>query len=320
MPQLTNLDVEWVSLVDRAAVRDPIEQSEPNRFLIWKRDQSQGGHPMSKLTKELLDQLGDAVEKEDALAKLVEKADNPEEVGSALQGVARLLTAHKADLTPEIVAEVAKAAGLELPTPEAPEASVFKAENASEVVEALKGADVPESVVKEVEEALAKAAEKAELEKADLPPAVKAALQKAEDDRRESARKAEEAERIAKEERDTRLNKEFIAKAEEFKGLTVKSEEFGPVLKSASEKLEKDEYEALETVLKAADEQIVRGELFKEAGASGSHTPSGAFEEATKKAEEIRKSDSSLTAEQALEKAFEADPALQERYLAEVRR
>lgn len=316
MPQLRNLDIEWVSLVDRAAVRDPIEQSEPNRFLIWKRDQSQGGHPMSKLTKELLDQLGDAVEKEDALAKLVEKADNPEEAGSALQGIARLLTTHKADLTPEIVAEVAKASGLELP--EAEPASIV-AKTASELITALKSTDVSEAVVKEVEDALAKAEEKAEIEKADLPPAVKAALEKAEEERKEAANKAEEAQKLAKEERDTRLNKEFIAKAEEFKGLTVKAEDFGPVLKSASEKLEKGEYEALETLLKAADEQIVKGELFKEAGANGSHTPTDAFQEATKKAEEIRKSDSSLSAEQALEKAFEADPALQERYLAEVR-
>lgn len=316
MPQLTDLDVEWVSLVDRAAVRDPVEQSEPNRFLIWKRDQSQGGHPMSKLTKELLDQLGDAVEKEDALGKLVEKAEDSDSAGLALTGAARLLATVKSDLTPEAVAEVVKAAGLELPTPEAP---TLTAKSAAELVTALKSADVAESVVKEVEDALAKAAEKAELEKADLPPAVKAALQKAEDDRKEATAKAEEAQKLAKEERDTRLNKEFVAKAETYKALTVEPAKFGPILKSASEKLDKADFEELERILKAADEQVAKSELFKEAGAGGTVTPNGAYDEATKKAEEIRKSDPKLTQEQALEKAFEADPALQERYLAEIR-
>lgn len=271
---------------------------------------------MSKVTKELLDQLGDSVEKEDALPKLVEKADDAEAVGLALQGVTRLLAAHKADLSPEILAEVAKTAGLELPSAEAP---AVVAKTAEELIEALKKTDVDEAVVKEVEEALSKAAEKAELEKADLPPAVKAALEKAEEDRKESAKKAEDAERIAKEERDTRLNKEFIAKAEGFEGLSVKPAEFGPVLKAASEKLGKDDFKELERVLKSADEQIVNGELFKEAGSSGSRVTSGAFEEAQKAAEEIRKADSKLSPDQALEKAFEADPELQSRYLAEMR-
>lgn len=316
MPQLTDLDVEWVSLVDRAAVRDPVEQSEPNRFLIWKREKSQGGHPMSKLTKELLDQLGDAVEKEDALGKLVEKAEDSDTAALAVTGATRLLSTVKADLTPEAVAEVVKAAGLKLPEAEGP---TLTAKSADELVTALKGAEVEESVVKEVEDALAKAAEKAELEKADLPPAVKAALEKAEADRAEDRKRIAKAEADAKAERDARLNKEFVAKAEEFKGLTVEPAKLGPILKAASEKLDKADFEELERVLKAADEQVAKSELFKEAGANGTVTPSGAYEEATKKAEEIRKSDSKLTQEQALEKAFEADPALQERYLAEMR-
>lgn len=316
MSQLTNVDVEWVSLVDRAAVRDPVEQSEPNRFLIWKRDSSQGGHPMSKITKELIDQLGDAVEKEDALPALVEKADNAEEIGLALQGAARLLAANKSDLTPEILAEVAKAAGLELPEVEAQK---VEAKTAAELVEALKSTDVAEEVVKEVEGALAKAAEKAELEKADLPAAVKEALAKAEAKEADALRKAEEAERIAKEERDTRLNREFVVKAEDFKSLSIEPAKFGPILKSAADKLEKADYEELERVLKAAEEQVAKGALFDELGAAGSRSASGAYEEATKKAEEIRKADSSLSPEQALEKAFEADPELQTRYLAEMR-
>lgn len=43
MPELSNLSdlqVDFVSLVDRAAVRDPVNQSEPMRFLVWKREGS----------------------------------------------------------------------------------------------------------------------------------------------------------------------------------------------------------------------------------------------------------------------------------------
>ena len=38
--QLTDLRVDFVSLVDRAAVRDPEKPDDPMRFLLWKRDQA----------------------------------------------------------------------------------------------------------------------------------------------------------------------------------------------------------------------------------------------------------------------------------------
>jgi hypothetical protein len=36
MPQLQNLDVQFVSLVDKAAVRDPSNPTQAQRFLLWK--------------------------------------------------------------------------------------------------------------------------------------------------------------------------------------------------------------------------------------------------------------------------------------------
>lgn len=38
MPTIEALKVDWVSLVDRAASRDSTEPTEPQRFLLWKRD------------------------------------------------------------------------------------------------------------------------------------------------------------------------------------------------------------------------------------------------------------------------------------------
>lgn len=309
MPHLKSLDVEYVSLVDRAACRDAVEQSQPMRFYLWKReDPSQGGHSMSKLTDELLKQLGEPVAKQEDLAKLVEKAEQSEEVSKAMDGVTRLLATHKGDLTPEILAEVAKAAGLELPEAEAP---VLKAETTSELIDVLKSAEIGESVIAEVEAALEKAAEKAEIAKAD--PETRARLEKAE-------ARAEKAEQIAKEERDARLEKEFVAKAEELTGsLPTTGADLGPVLKEANEKLDKASYERLEELLKAANAGIESGELFKEQGAGGAQPAGDAFEEATRKAEEIRKADPKLSDAEALQKALESDPDLQQRYLAEVR-
>ncbi len=41
MPELRNLDVQWLSLVDRAAVRDPSDPTEPQKFLLWKADRGE---------------------------------------------------------------------------------------------------------------------------------------------------------------------------------------------------------------------------------------------------------------------------------------
>jgi len=311
MPQLTNLDVEFVSLVDRAAVRDPVEQSEPMRFLVWKReahtDPSQGGHHMSKLTKEIVDSLGDPIAKESDLTTLVEKAEDSDQATLALQGAARLLAAHKGDLDAEAVAKFAELTGLELP-----EAGPgLQPKTAAEVVDALKSADVDAAVVTEVESAIAKAAEDAKLAKAD--PETRAAIKKAED-------RAEAAEKVAKAERDTRLTNEFIAKAENELGhMSVKPEDFGPVLKAASEKLSKEEFEAIETALKAADAQIEKGALFAEAGAVGPVAAADAFGELQQKAAEIKKADSKLSDAEALDKAMKDNPDLEAAYLAEAR-
>lgn len=291
MPQLADVDVEFVSLVDRAAVRDPVNRKEPNRFLLWKRDTTSQGGPMTTLTKELLDQLGDPVAKEDELKGYVTKADGSDEVAAALTGAARLLAAHKADLPHDALLELAKASGIDLRlekagpkfgTPEWDEkygtgAKKPEPKTAAELVESLKKSDMDSAIVDQVESALAKAAEADDLAKAD--PAMRARIEKAEGETKEALD-------IAKAERDTRLTKEFITKAEKLDGLTIKAEDFGPILKSASEKLDKAEFEALETVLKASSEQIKKGDLFTEAGAGGVPPAGSALEEVTNKAAE----------------------------------
>lgn len=168
------------------------------------------------------------------------------------------------------------------------------------------------------------------LNKSDLPEPVRKALQKAEDDRQTAIAKAEEAGREAKEandlakaEREERVSAEFIQKAEAFKGLPTEPSQFGPLLKEANEKLSKENYDELQRVLKAADAGLTEGELFKEQGRAGGGRPpesdTSAAAEVTRKAEELRKSETDLSMEQAKAKVMKGDRDLQARYLAENR-
>ncbi|MDI6814378.1 MAG: hypothetical protein QMD10_12730 [Desulfitobacteriaceae bacterium] len=133
----------------------------------------------------------------------------------------------------------------------------------------------------------------------------------------ELEKRAKEAEELAKKEREERITKEFIAKAAAFQGLPVKPEEFGPVLKTLAEK-DPEVYTKIEGVLKAADEAITKGALFKELGRASYGDEGSALAKLEAKAEEIRKSDSRLTKEQAFVKACEENPELYAQYRREV--
>ena len=158
-----------------------------------------------------------------------------------------------------------------------------------------------------------------EFTKSELPEAARVAFEKQEVEMADLKKSAQEATDLAKAEQDRRVTAEFITKAEDFKALPITAADFGPVLKEASEKLSKESYEAIEKALTAADEQISRGELFKAQGRDGSVAKAGsAYAEAQQKAEELRKSDTTLTKEQALVRVFKADSDLQARYAGEI--
>ena len=252
MPKLTNLTVEYVSLVDRAAVRDPSNPTEPQRFLLWK---SERGAP---------DPQGGSMTEEELRAAL-QKAESERDAAQA---------------------DLAKA-------------------NKKLAKKAAKSKD---------DDADADA-----VSKADLPEPVRAALQKAEDDRAEALRKAEEAEKLAKAERDLRVEREFIAKAEaEFPELGSAAD-LGPRLKRMSESLSKEDYDAHLQQLAAANEQIAKGALFGELGRGGDPAHGSDSGELARKAEEIRKSDPSLSSYGAMERALRENPELQRTYLNQAR-
>jgi hypothetical protein len=137
------------------------------------------------------------------------------------------------------------------------------------------------------------------LEKAD--PAVRALIEKQQAD-------LKRVEEVAKQERDARLDREFISKAEQMPMLSTDKTALGGLLRRVSDALSPEDATEVEKILKAANAQIAEGNIFKTIGNGGADTTVSASVEAA--AEEIRKADPTLTKEQAVAKAFEVNPAL----------
>lgn len=182
-----------------------------------------------------------------------------------------------------------------------------------EYIEALEAAnsemsDQLEKMATEIE----KSAASAKVEKQDIlksaDPAIVEIVKAAEE-------RAEAAERIAKAERDHRLEREFVAKAASLSALPAEAEAFGKVLKSVADAVDTETFDALLSVLSAANEGITTGNLFAELGKSSSFDNDGPTSEINKAAARLIESNPGLTREQAVAKAVEANPSLYNEYL-----
>lgn len=133
--------------------------------------------------------------------------------------------------------------------------------------------------------------------------------------------RVETAEAIAKSALDTLANQQFVAKAKEFDALPgTTPDALAPVLKSLAAALPKEQYDALENVLKGANEAIKTGKAFDEIGKSGNgNTAGSAYAKIEKAADDIMKANPNLTKAQAIDKAMDAHPDLVAEYRKEVR-
>lgn len=123
--------------------------------------------------------------------------------------------------------------------------------------------------------------------------------------------RAEQAETIAKAERDHRLNQEFISKARALTNLPISAEEFGPVLKRLHDVMDEADVEAIEKALRAANE--ITADYFTEVGKRGDNALINDRLDSVAKSMVEKNSD--LSMEQARAKALEADPSLYDEYL-----
>tara|TARA_Y100000310_G_scaffold120296_1_gene119032 strand:- start:2344 stop:3189 length:846 start_codon:yes stop_codon:yes gene_type:complete len=120
---------------------------------------------------------------------------------------------------------------------------------------------------------------------------------------------AEEAKTIAKAERDARLNREFISKAEsEMPDLPGSTEDTAELLKRAYN-VDVEFGEALEDVFKASSQAIGESDIFKEYG-SDAEADTEAMGKVEGIAKALREADPDLTDEQAFSKALDTNPDL----------
>ncbi|MBC7340959.1 MAG: hypothetical protein H5U02_00635 [Clostridia bacterium] len=257
---------------------------------------------MEEILKAILEtELEDEAKVEEVLKaqKLSEKA------AGAVKGALRLLNAYKDELPADIIKTLAGLAGYGYPAPE------NKADDKDKQGDKGKKDKYgyPPPVKKE----------DGSLNFEGVPEEVRPMLEQIWKEHEAAVKKAEELEKVLKEERDRQRVKEFVAKAaSEFANLPgAKAEEFGPVLKGIAEKAP-EEWQKLEGVLKAADQAIRKGMLFAEMGRSGIAAGGSAVAKIEGIAKSLVEKDASrLTMAQAITKALEMHPELYEEYLAE---
>jgi hypothetical protein len=127
------------------------------------------------------------------------------------------------------------------------------------------------------------------------------------------------AEEIAKAERENRLQREFVEKASTYDSLPIETSTFGGVLKDASENMHADTYDALTTVLAAANEAISQGGLLSEIGVSGTFDAESGMGRIEQVASVLQSENTDLTREAAIAKAVTDDPSLYDIYNEERR-
>jgi len=285
--RLKDLDAVEVSLVPRGANK--------KKFLIFKEDDS----PMEEILKAVLEtELDDEQRVEEVLkaAKLSDKGRN------AVKGALRLLNAYKDELPKDIMKTLAELAGYGYPAP-----TEKAKDKKDEEEDKKKKYGYPAPTKKE----------DGSWDFSGIPEEVRPAVEALWKEQQEAVKKAEELEKVLKEERDKQLRKEFIQKAaDEFANLPTKPEEFGLVLKGLAEKAP-EEYSRLEGVLKAANEAIEKGALYAEIGRSGTPAGDSAVAKVEAMAAGLVQKDANLSRVDALAKVLAENPQLYEQYRKE---
>lgn len=186
------------------------------------------------------------------------------------------------------------------------EAEVAKAADAADAGAETPADDPLEKALEGVDERVAELLKARDVEQSDRIAKAEAA--------------AEQAEQVAKDERDRRLSKEYLEKAAEAPNFAP-APELAVVLRKADEgvALEPEEAEKLAGWIKAANSVIATSQFFNEFGAGGSSDSGSAMAIIAKKAAELRKDDPKLSQAQAEAQVMDSDRDLALRADAEER-
>jgi hypothetical protein len=194
-------------------------------------------------------------------------------------------------------------------------------EKATQVIEELTDEDEEDD-----DERASSDKKKSKVGKSDLDSILKAhpevaqAISKAQAAADAATKRAEQAEKIAKKERDQRLEGEFIAKAKTLDALGIEHDPVAKALQEMAEKVTPETNETIWKTLHAANEQARSGEIFKEIGSSARGMKTGEAEtDLNKKAREIMDRNQDMSYTDAITKAVADDPSLYHEYVEEQR-
>jgi len=282
---LKDLDAAEVSLVLKGANR--------KKFLIFKSEEVK--ESMEEILKSILET---GLEDENKVNEVLKAAKLSDKAQGAVKGALKLLTAYKDELPKDILKTLAELVGYGYPEP------TEKQKNKNEEDKKY-GYPAP--------------AKKADgsYDFSNIPEEVRPAVETLWKEHEAAVKKAEELEKVLKEEKDKQLKKEFIQKAAaEFMHLPTKPEEFGLILKGISEKAP-EEYGKLESILKAANEAIEKGALYSEIGRSGAPVGDSAVAKVEALVSGIVQKDAKISRVDALMKVLSENPQLYAEYCRE---
>lgn len=296
---LEDLDTLGVSLVHRGANK--------KTFALFKSEKNK---PMKtseiKVLKAILEDEG-PLENADRIEAIIKEHDMNPKAGMALKGAMKIIEAFRDEMDDESVKSIKALFG------EEEEDDDDKKEEKS----TAKAEEEEEETTKAEEDDMSADKAKKELSKG-IPEALRPQMEALWKSQKEAVAKAAELEAVLKAERNERLNREYIAKAEkDFSAMPVNSGELAMLLKGLNDADPKLTAK-LETILKAANEAIGKSSLLNEVG-SAAKSQSGS---AMSRLEDIAKSmvskaEGKLTPAAALVLAMEQNTDLYTEYLAE---
>lgn len=153
-----------------------------------------------------------------------------------------------------------------------------------------------------------------------LDPELRAHFERVERAAAEDRERLAESEKVAKEERNIRIDGEFVTRAAaEFGSIGSAPETFGVVLRSASESMPAEHFAELERVLRSANAVASKSPAFTAVGSSGAAGGGSAWARIEKAAEELQEKDPTLTKEIAIDRVAASQPQLMAEYAQETR-
>ncbi len=289
---LFDLDTKEVSLVGEGA-------NEQKFFLLKSKD---GKVEMNAETiKKILEAK---IENEADLNKILKEAKVSDDEIKVIKGAVKMLGSLENKVSPEVLKALTGLVG---------DADAVKKANQKEIDEA-----VAEAVKKAKEKVPVKKTDDGKLDLSKIPEDQRPALEKLWKSNEELVKKAKEADERAekiekqqKADKDAAEVKEQVEKAKEFKKLALNGEDFGKVLKDIKG-LGGDNYDKVMAVLKSAEEQLEKSNVFKIHGSNRDSSGSDAWAKIEKAAMGlVEKSDGKVSKEEAVSKFLGTDAGRQ---------